>query len=903
MSKPQAPVVACLALSLLADASAQPTCPPAVESGFGLPGADSDISAMALHNDGTTGGDRLYFGGSFGVFGDVASPCLVRSVGTEWEAFARPSGLASVRGMLGNADPASVPGAPLIVWTGVDTFTWDGQLWTKLINGTCRPSGQFAAMKHGAAATPTIYAGTSCSSGNIGALARLSGTSWVAIPQTLLADSAVWSLAPFNDGDGERLYVTGQLNVPGRGALRFARFDGTTWSTVQGNWPSEIRTVVTVREGPALVLFAIGGSDSAPSSRVWRRSAGGWTELAGGVPLAGATSLTSFNDGSGWKPYLAMEPGNGATPSVARWNGGAWETSISPALQQPGRGLEMNVVRAVAGLAGPGETLYAGGSFRGIETEVAHNILVKHATETWTPIHSSANGLSGSPVAAARMTHPQNGEHLLIIAGPSSAGGVIPLENVAVWNGAAWSGIDGARFFESTGVGTWGRKEKDEAFIVGRVRTESGQSQPAVIRWDGTAATPLPSVTYAGTSTRVFVRPGSFSAQPAMYFVGALAVEIAGRSAGPILAWDGTQWHDLTPSGLSLANDFWFSHTELEGDESSAIAISGVFPVNSGDPTIAVRSRGKWTRIGVLFPTNRVKATAWFDDGTGHGVELFVVGNLDSIDGIPVKDAAKWNGSRWEPVGTGFAGGAFGMTVVPGDSGQPSLLVWGNLLSSNAASIGAFATLSGGQWVPAGPDVRSFPLIPEITDVVPLGEGASGQSTLAAVGRFSGLGHGVSNNFAILSGLGERPALFANPQSPIRRATGQGLDIAINTLGLASSYQWTRSGVTLQDDGRVSGATSSTLRIAAVQEADAGTYVLHATGQCGTTDSIPLPVAVCIDVIVDGVLNVIDLQRFLGRFGQQVLAGTQGDFNADGVVNLVDLTRLIGAFGRTCPTN
>ncbi len=55
------------------------------------------------------------------------------------------------------------------------------------------------------------------------------------------------------------------------------------------------------------------------------------------------------------------------------------------------------------------------------------------------------------------------------------------------------------------------------------------------------------------------------------------------------------------------------------------------------------------------------------------------------------------------------------------------------------------------------------------------------------------------------------------------------------------------------------------------------------------------------DLNADGVVNTIDLTRFLGSFGQPITLGERGDLNADGVVNTIDLTAFLGQFGRSCP--
>lgn len=62
--------------------------------------------------------------------------------------------------------------------------------------------------------------------------------------------------------------------------------------------------------------------------------------------------------------------------------------------------------------------------------------------------------------------------------------------------------------------------------------------------------------------------------------------------------------------------------------------------------------------------------------------------------------------------------------------------------------------------------------------------------------------------------------------------------------------------------------------------------------------------AACVgDFNSDGLINTLDLTRFLGAFGQTVTPGTPEattDLNNDGVVNVSDLTIFLGRFGQFC---
>ena len=68
------------------------------------------------------------------------------------------------------------------------------------------------------------------------------------------------------------------------------------------------------------------------------------------------------------------------------------------------------------------------------------------------------------------------------------------------------------------------------------------------------------------------------------------------------------------------------------------------------------------------------------------------------------------------------------------------------------------------------------------------------------------------------------PQLLRQPQSlTVNGGQEAVFDVSASSIG-AMTCQWTKNGVALADGGRISGATNWTLRIAATQVADAGTY-------------------------------------------------------------------------------
>jgi hypothetical protein len=112
-------------------------------------------------------------------------------------------------------------------------------------------------------------------------------------------------------------------------------------------------------------------------------------------------------------------------------------------------------------------------------------------------------------------------------------------------------------------------------------------------------------------------------------------------------------------------------------------------------------------------------------------------------------------------------------------------------------------------------------------------------------------------------------------------------------------FQWTRDGVPIEDDERITGTTSSTLEVRDVMESDFGAYQATVSNPCSTL----LPISVLLtpwcpaDFNHNGEVNAEDFLEFLAAF----LAGLpSADFNADSVVDSRDFFEFLLAYFGAC---
>jgi len=139
--------------------------------------------------------------------------------------------------------------------------------------------------------------------------------------------------------------------------------------------------------------------------------------------------------------------------------------------------------------------------------------------------------------------------------------------------------------------------------------------------------------------------------------------------------------------------------------------------------------------------------------------------------------------------------------------------------------------------------------------------------------------------------LNENVLRFAAEPPDTVAVVGADAAFTANVTGSAPSFKWHKDGVLLADQpGRISGATTSTLTVLAVQPSDAGGYACYAWNGCGNvqTRSAILSVSACgtSDFNGDGDFGTdADIEAFFACLGGSCCATCYSggsDFNGDG---------------------
>ncbi|MEW6200150.1 MAG: hypothetical protein AB1601_15980 [Planctomycetota bacterium] len=93
--------------------------------------------------------------------------------------------------------------------------------------------------------------------------------------------------------------------------------------------------------------------------------------------------------------------------------------------------------------------------------------------------------------------------------------------------------------------------------------------------------------------------------------------------------------------------------------------------------------------------------TTWDPDGAGTQAELLVVGGEFSIAGeVFASGVAGWNGTRWQPLGSGITGDCPYVNALAVYNGE--LIAGGGFTTARGVTCNSIARWNGSQWQPLG---------------------------------------------------------------------------------------------------------------------------------------------------------------------------------------------------------
>jgi hypothetical protein len=425
--------------------------------------------------------------------------------------------------------------------------------------------------------------------------------------------------------------------------------------------------------------------------------------------------FTVFNDGSGSALYAGLNtqftPSADASPfAVVKWTGEKWVPVGGP-FGQPAEvfpgfpGIEALAVYD----DGSGPALYAGGFFETINGASIAG-LARWNGSAWVAVGGGLLGGFGRPgsVSALAMFDDGNGPALFVAGEFRQAGGASAM-NIAKWNGSGWSAL-------GSGIpsGPLGRAVsafaafKGALYATGTFTTAGGVAAQNIARWDGQGWSALGTGLGGGFATFTGQALAVFNDQ---LLVGGSFLAAGGITANGIARWDGAQWAAVAEGvmqGVSLGGVSALAvHT--------ANAQTELYVLGNFDKAGTERAQGiaKWngsTWSSLERPDTSVvggEALESFDDGSGPalyvGYHQFIttasLGPQTSL--LPGQYAARWNGTKWSPVGQSLGGTVRSLGTF-GPLGNKSLYAGGDFIFAGTREANHVARRTGDLWQPLG---------------------------------------------------------------------------------------------------------------------------------------------------------------------------------------------------------
>jgi len=726
-----------------------------------------------------------------------------------------------------------------------------------------------------------LYAGgefTTAGGTLAGRIARWANSQWHPLGTGM--NGSVYALA---SGPNGSLYAGGDFtSAGGVAAQRIARWDGTAWHSLTSGMSSSVNALAI---GPDGSLYA-GGSfltaGGVTANRIARWDGTAWYPVGSGTALNGTVNALMFGPDGSLYVGGSFTTASGVTVNrVVRWDGTTWHPLSSGLTGGSASDLEF-------GLDG---SLYAAGSFTSAGGVPANRIARWDGT-AWYPLSSGVTGGSGLSDLAIGL------DGLVYAAGDFTTAGGVAANHIARWDGAQWfalgSGID-YPYYTGPRLYALAAGPDGSIYAGGIFSTAGGVAATHIARWDSTASSwhsvGLGQGIHWEVSTLAFGLDGSLYAGGKFRGAGT-------TSAQRIARWDGTAWH---PLGDGIGGVGTEVYSLAVGPDGSLYA-GGYFSTAGG---VSANCIARWDGTawyplgsGMSVPGCSVHALAVGADGS-----VYAGGSFVTAGGVTVNNIARWNGAQWNPLGGGLTGTdttpyVFALAFGP----DGSLYVGGSFTTADGVTANNIARWNGSSWQPIGSGAGAG----GYETVRALAFGPDG--SLYAAGYLTTIGGVTVHNIArwdgsqwhpLMNDLGELNALAFGSDGSLY-VGGTILDADDRSVAIArwdgTMWKWLGSGLT-----GVFPFTSYSKTYALEFGPDGSLYAGGWFNVAGDKPSSNIAqwLAPCCDFDDDGTVGVDDIMAVAALWGQP--AGIPYDQDGDGVITVVDIQRVARWWGAWVP--
>jgi hypothetical protein len=253
---------------------------------------------------------------------------------------------------------------------------------------------------------------------------------------------------------------------------------------------------------------------------------------------------------------------------------------------------------------------------------------------------------------------------------------------------------------------------------------------------DSWRAGPLPTTVGSAFSSVLWDPDGTGPAQP-LLVIGGLFNRVggaAGQTTSNIAAWNGSSWQLIGP-----------------GTGDGAVQALTVF----NGQLIAGGTFSNF-RNGFTGPAARWTGSSWVGLGSGFdehvyaltvfGGELIAGGTFTTAGGVSANRIAAWNGTSWRSLGAGVTDGPSASVYSLGVFGS-QLIAAGNFGNIGGVAANHIARWNGTSWSALGPGVGTVGVTSQYVYAL-----TTFQGELIAAGLFDGAGGGPARNIARWNG-------------------------------------------------------------------------------------------------------------------------------------------------------
>ena len=566
--------------------------------------------------------------------------------------------------------------------TRVDAVVqWDGTQW-KQLEGVLAGGPSVEVSTLAVAPDGTLYAGgrfTQIGESVVQNVARWNGREWRPLGRGIGPGDPYSRVDALTVTPAGALYAGGDFETAGdASAQNVARWTGTRWEPLGAGVNREVLALALATDGTLYVGGALTFAGNAPASRVARWDGTTWKPLAGPSgtgPDGDVNALAVGTDGSVSVGGRFATAGGVPASRVARWNGTVWSAL--------GAGLpaETNALTV-----GPGGRLVAGWGDSRNERDGC--CLSEWTGSAWQPFGGGANRAVYALVTAS--------DGSVVAGGAFSAAGDTASRSVARWNGTAWraygSGFDGIVNALMTGP-------DGLLYAAGSFRTAGSTKANGIARLTGQGWEAIGSGVGQPEYSSVFTL--TFGPDGRLYIGGSFSTA-GGVPSRDIASWDGVRWSALG-RGLTDTQFVTGVFTLAFGPDGFLYAGGGFFSADDSPAGRIARWDGKrWGALGTAPLGGGVAGSHVSSIVFGHDGSLYAAGSFYSAGGIPANDVARWDGVRWNALGSGIegTGSAYVSDMDLGDDG--ALYVTGNFTRAGGQPARNAARWDGTTWSAMG---------------------------------------------------------------------------------------------------------------------------------------------------------------------------------------------------------